>query len=265
MFSHWREAWFWTKAMAGVWLFAVVLLHGGDIAGMARQWLSGEGPDAGRALALLRGGASAPVSRGAGGGAPAAGTVVNEPICRPAVVPAREAGDAKVVQGFTFGADGRVDPEQYMNPATGRPFSVVEVAATSASFAPGTYYHLPEEIVFIPDLLRSVNDSPPYVSAALYVALEQLDCVVAQDNGEVRVNKALMPLVWQQYWEAERDVPARGLGANAVHAQIIDNRAGNQTPWADDLVVAALKKVNLSAPAADGYRAYFQLANPLAR
>lgn len=233
------QALFWTQAMAGVWMFAAVTTHGAEMYDYLRGWMFG-------APTRVAVAAIGPL----------------EASCPAASVPKSEAGNTLVVGGFNVGDNDIIDPEQYRSPATGKPYSIVRVTGTGGNrdFTPGTYYHLPEGVTFLPAALNAKTDSLPYVSEALYVALDRLRCVTAMSNGEVRVNKALLSIPRQRYWEMDRSILAEGLGTTGVHLQIVDVVSEKRTPWENDEVLAAAQKAHLTVPSPETYRAYVRLA-----
>jgi hypothetical protein len=235
------QALFWTQAMAGVWMFAAVTTHGTEIYEFLRGQLFG--PPARVAVAAV-----GPL----------------EASCPVATLPVADLDNTLVIGGFRLDENDRVDAEQYLNPRTDKPYAVVRItgAGGNRDYTPGTYYHLPPGVTFIPAALNLNIDSFPYVSEALFFALDRLHCVAARDNGEVRVNKALLSLPRVHYWETERTVPAQGLGITGVHLQIVDTLGGKASPWDHDLVVAAAAKAHLALPAPEDYRAYVVLAKP---
>ncbi len=233
------QALFWTQAMAGVWMFAAVTTHGAEMYDFLRDWMFGSPTRV--AVAAI-----GPL----------------EASCPPASVPKSEPGNTLVLGGFNVGDKDFIDPMQYLSPMTETPYAIVRITGTGGNrdFPPGTYYHLPEGVTFLPAMLNANTDSLPYVSEALYVALDRLRCVVAMSNGEVRVNKALLSLPRQRYWEMDRSILAEGLGTTGVHLQIVDAVSEKRTPWDNDQVQAAAQKAHMTVPAPEIYRAYVKLA-----
>ncbi len=240
MLGRFGEALFWTKAIAGVWMVAGTIVYGGDMYAWLRDWVFG--PPVKPPVALV---------------APADGR------CPPRAVPRPGEDDILRIADFELGPNGQIDPAQYADPSTGTAYvSVVVTGRTGGgaqNVSPGTYYLLPVDIIFLPELSGARSDSAPYVSNALYATLGQLACVVAQSNGQVRLNKALLSVERQRYWEREREILAAGLGVTAVHLQIVDARTENRTPWDEPEVEAAVAKVGLVVPDPMRYRAYVRL------
>ena len=220
-------------------MFAAVTTHGAEIYDTLRGWMFGSPTRV--AVAAI-----GPL----------------EATCPPASAPKSEAGNTLVLGGFNVGDKDFIDPEQYRSPATDKPYAIVRITGSAGNrdFAPGTYYHLPEGVTFLPAMLGANTDSLPYVSEALYVALDRLRCVAAMSNGEVRVNKALLSIPRQRYWEVERSVLADGLGTTGVHLQIVDVVSEKRTPWENDRVLAAAQKAQMTVPSPETYRAYVRLA-----
>lgn len=240
MLARFGEALFWTKAIAGVWMVAGTATHGADMYARVHDQMFG-----------------APVRTAVATAGPVA-----DLRCPPPLIPRPADNDTLRVADFELGPDGQVDPLQYTNPRTGQPYAAVTLTGGGSSeqhFRPGTYYLLPEQVVFLPAVLEAKTDSVPYVSDALYVSLSQLACFVALANGEVRVNKALLSFPRQRYWELDRDLLADGLGTNSVHLQIVDIRSEKRTPWDQDQVDAAVAKARLNVPQPDRFRAYVRL------
>lgn len=231
---------FWTKAIAGVWMVAGIATHGIDLYDWLRDQLFGAPVRPAVALALP-----------------------TDNRCPPLAVPRLPADDTLRVPDFDLGADGQVDGLQYTNPATGKFYAAVVVtgrAGGAVNFVAGTYYLLPEEVIFLPQMLESKSDSLPYVSDALYARLGQLACVAALSGGQVRVNKALLSVSRQRYWESERQIVAEGLGVNSVHLQIVDTKSQKATPWDNTQVDAAVAKARLNVPSPERFRAYVRLS-----
>lgn len=233
------QALFWTQAMAGVWMFAAVTTHGAEMYDYLRGWMFGS--PARVAVAAI-----SPL----------------EANCPPARAPKSEAGNTLVLGGFNVGDNDFIDPEQYLSPATQKPYAIVRITGSGGNrdFSPGTYYHLPEGVTFLPAALNAKTDSVPYVSEALYIALDRLRCIAAMNNGEVRVNKALLSVPRALYWEMERSILAEGLGTTGVHLQIVDGVSTKRTPWDHDEVQAAAQKAHMTVPSPETYRAYVKLA-----
>lgn len=240
MFGRFGEALFWTKAIGGAWMAAGVAVYGGDV----YAWLRDQafGPPVRPPVVMV---------------APA------DARCPPRAVPRPGEADILRIADFQVGPDGQIDPAQYTDPSTGTAYPSVVVTGRAGggaqNISPGTYYLLPVDIVFLPQLLGTKSDSAPYVSNALYATLGQLACVAAQSNGLVRINKALLSVERQRYWELERDILADGLGLTAVHLQIVDARSENRTPWDEPEVEAAVARAGLVVPDALRFRAYVRL------
>ncbi len=240
MLGRFGEALFWTKAIAGVWMVAGTTVYGGDMYAWLRDWVFG--PPVKPPVALA---------------APA------DARCPPRAVPRPGEDDILRIADFELGPDGQIDPAQYTNPVTGTAYVSVVVTSREGgapqNVTATTYYLLPEEIVFLPQMLEAKSDSAPYVSNALYASLGQLACVSAQSNGQVRINKALLSVPRQRYWELDCGILADGLGITSVHLQIVDTESEKRTPWDEALVDAAVAKARLAVPDAQRYRAYVRL------
>ena len=142
-----------------------------------------------------------------------------------------------------------------------RSYEIVQITGQGAdnNFAPGTYYRLPPTVRFIPMVIGAKSDSAPYVGEALYTALDRLACFAMPQRGQVRVNKALLSLPRQKYWETDRTILAYGLGTTAVHLQIVDTVSDKATPWENNDVMEAAQLARMTVPNPEVYRAYVKL------
>ena len=231
------QALFWTQAMAGIWMVSAVATHGDEIYAYMRDWMFG-------APVKVAVAAIGPLDR----------------TCPSPQVPTRNDHNTLVLDDFRIEADGTLPPEQYLT-AEGEPYEIIQITGQGAdnNFAPGTYYCLPPTVVFLPNLLNAKTDSAPYVGEALYTALDRLACFASPMQGQVRINKALLSVPRQKYWETDRTILAYGLGTTGVHMQIVDTASEKRTPWENDQVMQAAQLARLTVPSPEIYRAYVKL------
>lgn len=127
------QALFWTQAMAGVWMVAATATHGPEMYDFMRAWAFG--PPVKVAVAAV-----GPLDQ----------------TCQAPPVPHRTADNSLTVDDFAVAEDGTVDPAQYINPKTEKPFEIVQVTGqgTGNNFSPGVYYRIPEGVVFLSAMLN---------------------------------------------------------------------------------------------------------------